>query len=124
MQMARLRDKLEEVPSRPKIVGLRGLEAADRAAYVERKRAERERIQRAIHEVSAEREAYLRAAPARGGPGTGIDDALLEAIRAQAVAAGLLPDCQVASNRRIRGSEDRREYLSRAPSIAGVDDPT
>ena len=60
-----------------------------RVAYVEGKRAERERIQQEIQEASDAREAFIQAAlAARNGGAGGLGSAMREAIREQALAKG------------------------------------
>ncbi len=71
---------------------LRELPQAERRAYVERKAAERAAIQAKIAEVSARRQEYLQKEMSRLGAGErdAFDQKVLEALRSQAVRAGLV----------------------------------
>ncbi len=71
---------------------MRSMSAGERASHVDRKRAEREAIQQEIQQLSDERERFVRAEVARQRSGVGLDDAMREAIRSQALAKGFKCD--------------------------------
>ncbi len=67
---------------------MRSMSAGERSSYVDRKRAEREAIQQEIQQLSDEREQLVRAELERLRIGVGLDDAMRQAIRSQALAKG------------------------------------
>ncbi|TDI13029.1 MAG: VWA domain-containing protein [Acidobacteria bacterium] len=71
---------------------MQGMEEQQRVAYVQAKRAQREDIQRQIQELSAEREAFLVQAKRDELGALGLDEAIRQAIRAQAKAKGFTCD--------------------------------
>ncbi|HXK24923.1 MAG TPA: vWA domain-containing protein [Myxococcota bacterium] len=71
---------------------LRELPPAEREANVKKKIEEREKLEQQVTVLSRERDAWIRAEEARlaaAGKGDGFDQQVLEAIRAQAKAAGI-----------------------------------
>ena len=62
---------------------MRPMALEERRAYVKEKRRQRESIQQAIQELSAEREAFLRQARDDREDSSGLGETLFEAIRAQ-----------------------------------------
>lgn len=71
---------------------MQGMEEQQRVAYVQAKRAQREDIQRRIQELSAQREAFLVQAKRDELGALGLDEAIRQAIRAQAKAKGFTCD--------------------------------
>ena len=76
----------EELPE-----AMRSMTADGRREYVDTKRSERETIQQEIQRLSEERETFIKIAMAEAG-GTGLGDAMREAIRDQAMAKGFKCD--------------------------------
>lgn len=68
---------------------LRSLSPAQRAAHLQQKKAERDRIQARIAELTRQRQAWLKA-QAKTGPGDAFDAQVAEAIRIQARRRGIL----------------------------------
>ena len=65
------------------------MSASERKAYIEGMRTSREAIQGKILEANKAREVFVREERAKKGSGkTGLDDAMLEALREQAVKKG------------------------------------
>jgi hypothetical protein len=71
---------------------MRSMTNEQRQALIEKRRAKRESIQQEIQRISAEREAYIKAAFTREPGATGLGGAMLEAIREQATAKGFRCD--------------------------------
>jgi len=72
---------------------LRSLPAKEREAYVKQMGARRETLKQRISQVSRERDAWVRAEQRRlavSGQGDGFDQQVLEAIRSQAAATGIV----------------------------------
>lgn len=67
---------------------LRTMSPEERRAFVNKKAAARRDIQDQIKTLSAQREAFLRAARQQHAGPAGLDDAILEALREQAQARG------------------------------------
>ncbi len=68
---------------------MRSMSPAERTTHVKKVQASREAIQKKIGEVSARRDAYLKAERAKQSPGqTSLDEAMLQAIRSQASNRG------------------------------------
>ena len=70
---------------------MRSMTVDGRREYVDTKRSERETIQREIQRLSEERETYIKIAMAEAR-GTGLGDAMRQAIRDQAMAKGFKCD--------------------------------
>ena len=71
---------------------MQGMDEQQRLVYVQAKRAQREDIQRQIQELSGKREAFLVQAKKDELGALGLDDAIRQAIRAQAKAKGFTCD--------------------------------
>ncbi len=69
---------------------LKGKSAAQRKAYLKKKKAERAKIQKKIAEVSKKRDAYVREQLAKSGKGRdGFDAKVIESIRTKAAKKGI-----------------------------------
>lgn len=77
-------DKIKEEQLPPE---LKALKPEQRVAYLEKKRQERERIQKRMQELSKQRDAYIAKNQKQEGPDS-LDKAMLRAIREQATERG------------------------------------
>jgi hypothetical protein len=71
---------------------LQAMTVEQRVEFVETRRAERERIQREIQQVSAAREEFIKNAVAERIGDSGIGEAMRKMIREQAMAKGFTCD--------------------------------
>ena len=80
------RMKEEELPAE-----MKGMSADERKAFVEKKAAEREAVQKELRELGAAREAFVQEEMKKRAEATGeksLDDAMVESLKAQAVEKG------------------------------------
>lgn len=75
--------KTEQLPPE-----MQKMSAAERSAYLDKKRVEREKIQKRIQELTKKREAFIAQNQKKQGGKDSLDTAMLKAIRVQAAAKG------------------------------------
>lgn len=87
-QAAQGRVKVEELPAEALPAPMRAMAPAQRKAYVEEKKAEREKVAAEVLELSKKREDYIRkAAPA--APAAAFDDEVKDTVAKQAKSYGI-----------------------------------
>ena len=87
-QVAQGRAKVDDVPSASLPAPMRAMAPAERRAYVEEKRAEREKISGEVMELSKKRDAYIRSAAPAGAPAS-FDDDVKNTVAKQAKSYGI-----------------------------------
>ncbi|HEY3450786.1 MAG TPA: vWA domain-containing protein [Myxococcales bacterium] len=87
-QAAQGRVKVEDVPAEALPAPMRAMAPAQRKAYVEEKKAEREKIAGEVMELSKKRDAYLKSA-APAAPAASFDDEVNDTVAKQAKSYGI-----------------------------------